>query len=150
MEQIISAAEEKEVCRNFISLFKQQPLVQGEAFCPRHRKAGALSDSGFRQPPRGISSSLGGRLLQTTGVAGGDDLAADAPVAVFDFVDFNQRIRAQRFAFDGDHDFGHFLDHLLLLRRREHVFDYLNIYQWHFVSFQLLTLIFAGSFSPVH
>jgi hypothetical protein len=46
------------------------------------------------------SGRFGFRFPQATDVAGSDDFAADAPVAVFHFVDFHQRVRTQRFAFD--------------------------------------------------
>src|SRR6266487_3361066 len=79
-------------------------------------------------------------------VAGVQGLSAEAPVPFLDFVDFNQRVRTKRFTFDGDHRFGHFLDNLLFLCRSEHVFDHLNIYEWHFVSFRLLGLVFGWEF----
>ena len=99
------------------------------------KKTGALADSGFRQFTRTRSSRFGFRLLQSSGVARGDDLSANAPVSVFDFVDFHERIRTQRFAFNRDQCVRHFVDQLLLLRGSEHVFDYFNVYEWHFVSF---------------
>jgi hypothetical protein len=99
------------------------------------KKTGALADSGFRQFARTRSSRFGFRLLQSTGVAGADDLSADTPVSVFHFVDLHERIRTECFAFDRNECVSDFLDQLFLLRRREHVLDYFNVYEWHFVSF---------------
>src|SRR5262245_53132015 len=75
-------------------------------------------------------------------VAGVQRLSAKGPVPFLDLVDFYERIRTQRLAFDRDHDVSHFFNNLLLLCRSEHVFNYFNIYEWHFVSFQLLGLVF--------
>jgi len=68
-------------------------------------------------------------------IAGREWLAADAPVAFLDLMDVDQGVGSQRFTLNRDHGFGDSLDHLLLLRGSEHIFDYFNIYEWHFVSF---------------
>lgn len=69
-------------------------------------------------------------------IAGGEGLAAHAPVSFLDLVDLHQSVGTKRFAFNRDHGFRDLLDHLLLLRGSEYVFDYFNIYEWHFfVSF---------------
>jgi hypothetical protein len=111
------------------------PFFVAPARIVRIRKPEPFRNSGFLliRPTR--SGRFGFRLPQATGVTGGDDLAADAPVPVFHFVNFHERVGTERFAFDRDHDFAYFLDHLLLLLRREHVFDYFNVYEWHIVSF---------------
>ena len=49
-------------------------------------------------------------------VAGGDDFSAEAPISVFYFVNFHQRVRTQRSSFNRDHGVGHIVD--AQLRRR--------------------------------
>src|SRR5262249_9167152 len=63
--------------------------------------------------------------------------SAEAPVPFLDLIDFHQCVRTQCLAFDRDHGVSHFFNNLLLLCRSERVFDYFNIYEWHFVSFRL-------------
>ena len=77
-----------------------------------------------------------GRLSCSESVDGGcgKRLAADGPVAAFDFIDFDPGNLAQVFAFDFDHGVGDLVDHRALLLRGEHVFDNIDSDERHWNS----------------
>jgi hypothetical protein len=54
---------------------------------------------------------------------GAEQLAADGPIALFDFHDPNPGDGAERFAFDGDHGLGDLFDEVALLIGGEDVLD---------------------------
>src|SRR5262245_6955062 len=61
----------------------------------------------------------------------GQRLAADTPVATLDLVDHHERHLTHVLAFDRYHRVSELADHLLLLCRRENVFDQSNVDERH-------------------
>src|SRR3970040_2451237 len=68
---------------------------------------------------------ISGRLASGEGVdvGGFERLSTDGPVAAVELVDADPGDTAQALALHGDHGLGNVADELLLLLRREHVFD---------------------------
>src|ERR1700749_1137431 len=62
---------------------------------------------------------------------GSEGLAADSPLAAFDFFDNDPRVWPKVFALDGHHRLGELLDHFPLLRGGEDAFDELDGEQRH-------------------
>src|SRR5450432_92085 len=62
---------------------------------------------------------------------GGQCLAADPPIAAFDFVDLDPGHTAHVLAFDRYHRIGESRDHLRFLLGSEHVLDYAYLNQRH-------------------
>jgi hypothetical protein len=71
------------------------------------------------------------RFLKVLDVLGRDRIAADTPVAAFDFVDRDPRDSTQRLSLDAHHCLGELRDHLFLLAAIEDSFDYLDLDKWH-------------------
>src|SRR5882724_1382198 len=95
--------------------------ARGSAWRCKTSDARRLTD-----PPRRLTT--GGKALH---IFGRHRLACDAPVAAAHFFDQHPRHGTHFFTLDRDHGVGKRLDDLLLLRRREHALDELDLNQWH-------------------
>ena len=100
-----------------------RPAAGASLDCRTHHAA--------RRPVGGGGASSPQAGLQVLDVLGGERLAADAPLAALHLFDRDPGDGAHRLALDVDHRLGELGDDLLLLVRREHTLDELDLHERH-------------------
>jgi hypothetical protein len=128
------------VCRPTFSHSRGSPVDRQARWLLHFPKPGrparSAPEDSIRGPPvASCKGTVARRLRCASGsdclhLFGSQSLSADRPVAACELVDLHPGDASHALALHGGHRFGHLLDQLLLLARRENVTDDVNIDEW--------------------